>query len=353
MKTSKRTNIWRVGGFIVIAVLLALSSAAPAVHAADGYIRVEVTDIEVTLERTASSYVYVTLSNVDTGVQGVQIHLKFNTNTNPDNTEIVSVVDANSNMSGVQVELHPQNLFGGATYEGQNRVFNDVPGDIYIAVAQLNGDPVIDTNGPVLLATITWFGEREGHTDVTFESDTLFSDANGTGRGPDEIMNAQVGVVAPGRVRGCVHPQGRTNHSGVLVTAMLVDPHSNEDYTDANGCFDIITWEGEDYYVVTANMHGYLSSETTVHIPDKGIVFPDPAWTKLWGGDVTDDDKIDIRDVAYIAFRFGRGDSQALPADVTGDGIVNILDLTLAATNFGKQGPTLWDDKDNPSCDCQ
>lgn len=353
MKISK-TNIWQRGGIIVIAVLLALSSAAPAVHAADGHIRVEVTSAEVTLERTAKSYVYVTLDDVDKGIQGVQIHLKFNNDTDPQNTEIVSVVDANGNSAdGLQVELHPENLFGSATYEGQNQVYNGIPGDVYIAVAQINGDPVIDTDGPVLLATITWAGMQEGHTGVTFELDTLFSHADGTGRGPDEIMDGQVGVVAPGRVRGCVHPQGRTDRSGVLVTAMLIDPHSNEDYTDADGCFDIITWEGEDYYVVTATMRGYLSSETTVYIPDTGVVFPEPPYTKLWGGEVTDDDKIDIRDVAYIAFRFGRGDPQALPADVTGDGIVNILDLTLAATNFGKQGSTSWDDIDDPSCDCQ
>jgi hypothetical protein len=135
----------------------------------------------------------------------------------------------------------------------------------------------------------------------------------------------------------------------VLVTAMLVDPHSNEDYTNANGCFDVITWEGEGYYVLTANMHGYLSSETTVHVLDKQTAFPDPAWTRLWGGEVTNDDKIDIRDVAYIAVRFWQPNT---PADVNGDGIVNILDLTLAASNFGKQGPTFWNDKVDPSCDC-
>jgi hypothetical protein len=56
-----------------------------------------------------------------------------------------------------------------------------------------------------------------------------------------------------------------------------------------------------------------------------------PAATLL-GGDVNADDKIDILDVAYIGARFGGQDALA---DLNQDGTVNILDLVLAATNYG------------------
>jgi len=54
---------------------------------------------------------------------------------------------------------------------------------------------------------------------------------------------------------------------------------------------------------------------------------------------VNGDDRVDIRDVSYIAWRFGQADPQA---DANRDGRVDILDLTLTAGNFGKSGPTIW-----------
>ena len=47
--------------------------------------------------------------------------------------------------------------------------------------------------------------------------------------------------------------------------------------------------------------------------------------------DVTGDGVVNILDLTYVAARFGETDSDA---DVTGDGTVNILDLVLVAQNF-------------------
>ena len=49
--------------------------------------------------------------------------------------------------------------------------------------------------------------------------------------------------------------------------------------------------------------------------------------------DVTGDGIVNILDLTFVASRFGESDSDA---DVTGDGEVNILDLVLVAQNFGK-----------------
>jgi hypothetical protein len=51
------------------------------------------------------------------------------------------------------------------------------------------------------------------------------------------------------------------------------------------------------------------------------------------GGDVNADAKIDILDIAYIGARF---EGQDALADLNQDGQVNILDLVLAATNYGQ-----------------
>ena len=48
--------------------------------------------------------------------------------------------------------------------------------------------------------------------------------------------------------------------------------------------------------------------------------------------DVTGDGVVNILDLTFVAARFGESDAEA---DVTGDGIVNILDLVLIAQNFG------------------
>ena len=48
--------------------------------------------------------------------------------------------------------------------------------------------------------------------------------------------------------------------------------------------------------------------------------------------DVTGDGVVNILDLTFVATRFGESDSDA---DVTGDGTVNILDLVLIAQNFG------------------
>ena len=48
--------------------------------------------------------------------------------------------------------------------------------------------------------------------------------------------------------------------------------------------------------------------------------------------DVTGDGVVNILDLTFAAARFGESDSDA---DVTGDGTVNILDLVLIAQNFG------------------
>lgn len=84
--------------------------------------------------------------------------------------------------------------------------------------------------------------------------------------------------------------------------------------------------------------HGYLSG-----LGDPPYPYTDTVTMTditLLGGDVTQDDAINIFDLALIANRYGTSDSVA---DVNGDGKVDIYDLALAAGNSGvARGPLKW-----------
>jgi hypothetical protein len=93
-----------------------------------------------------------------------------------------------------------------------------------------------------------------------------------------------------------------------------------------------------------ANMYGYLNALKGSGVQVVAGECNDIGPAKLLGGDVAPqdpepDNAIDINDISYLAFRF-RGED--MTADVNGDGVVNILDLTMAAANFGRTGPLPW-----------
>lgn len=67
--------------------------------------------------------------------------------------------------------------------------------------------------------------------------------------------------------------------------------------------------------------------DTMPEQPSKEEIVPEPL-----PYDVTGDGVVNILDLTFVAARFGESDSDA---DLTGDGTVNILDLVLIAQNFG------------------
>jgi hypothetical protein len=66
---------------------------------------------------------------------------------------------------------------------------------------------------------------------------------------------------------------------------------------------------------------------------------------KVLGGDANDDDVINILDLSFIGFRFGRSTGDPgwdERADINNDGTINILDIVGAGANFGKTSPVPW-----------
>jgi hypothetical protein len=143
---------------------------------------------------------------------------------------------------------------------------------------------------------------------------------------------------------GIVLLQGRTDHSGTAVyltedacpavQAVSIKglPNVVTAVTDAAGKFTLEPLPGRTYQCVLATHDMYLTarrSNMTVALPQ----------VTLLGGNVVADKTINIFDLARIANSIGTSDSTV---DINGDGKVDVFDLTIAAGNFGKEGPLPW-----------
>jgi hypothetical protein len=89
---------------------------------------------------------------------------------------------------------------------------------------------------------------------------------------------------------------------------------------------------GRTYQCLLAVHDKYLSAR-------QAPPFGNLAVLTLQGGNVVADTGINIFDLARVANTLGTADRSG---DVNGDGQVDIADLAIAASNFGKDGPQLW-----------
>jgi len=143
---------------------------------------------------------------------------------------------------------------------------------------------------------------------------------------------------------GTVLLQGRTNHSGTTiyltedacpaVQAVSIKglPNVVSAVTDAAGKFTLEPLPGHTYQCMLATHDMYLTarrSNTTVALPQ--VTLP--------GGNVVADKTINIFDLARIANSIG---GTVATVDINADGKVDVYDLTIAAGNFGKEGPLPW-----------
>ncbi len=278
--------------------------------------------------------IIVSIANADTDpveLRGAEVHLSFD-------PTLVQIVDADDDpTNGVQLMVADA-LFDGTLQVGQNLVDNTA-GTIDFALTQINGTPVLDASAAV--ATFEWIPAAGVETPTDTEvmvTEALLSTPDGYPISVDEISNGTIVARPPDEgIVGTIELQGRYDHSGTMVSALLEDPGCCQIFTDAEGRFKIIPTEVGTYRV-TAWKQGYLRACRT-GVPYNSGQLTDMGSVTLLGGDVVPDEVIDICDVAYMASRFGGTDPFA---DITGDGQVNILDLTMTAANFGRSGPILW-----------
>jgi hypothetical protein len=298
------------------------------------HLAIQVSESVVSVGGTASSEVFVYLKDVQPGISGYHLSLRFD-------PQIVRVVDADSNAAnGTQVA--PSGFFaslqGGRQRVTENRVDNRT-GEVSLTVMQEGSEPIHGTQSWHKVATLTWAGQQEGNSVISIGSDSHFVGPDGRTFAPDAANNGIVFARLPGQVRGKVVLQGRTDNSGARVTSSLAAARVDTVSADADGRFALTTSHGEGFYTVVASAPGCLSAAG--HRPVKltaGSVI-DLGEVTLYSGDANGDDRIDIRDLSFVAWHLDTADAEA---DVNGDGQVDILDLSLVAGNFGRVGPTVW-----------
>jgi subtilisin family serine protease len=135
-------------------------------------------------------------------------------------------------------------------------------------------------------------------------------------------------------VYGAVQMQGRSAHDG---TAIYVAGQpcgqtlagNQVATTDAQGHFELPTATGQALQCLWAVRPGFLSGQRATPSGNLGTLI-------LLGGDVNNDNIVNIFDMAAVASRYGGSDPLA---DLNGDRVVNIFDLAIAATNYEKRGP--------------
>jgi hypothetical protein len=352
MKRITIVHILLPAALLVTLLLMATLLLTPQQHAAaQGLtpIRIEPPDSEIDVGDTVATAVQV----VDVeNFCGVEFRLTFD----PD---IVQPEDSDLSTPGSQIAVGPVFTDQDPNYfVGRNHVYTET-GVIEFRAALRSPAPSFNMTGTV--ASITWMGIVSGTSDLTLE-DVKLSDCNGDPIAPDP-QNGQVKVEGDGNgdngddgetVSGTVELQGRGDYSGTYVfvttevsACVTVEtipiPGLPYAVTDAQGCFEITLYDPPSpydppYRCLQAMQHGYLIGQYCL---PTGESWGDLGTITLPGGDATEDDKINIFDLALIAARYGGDD---VTADINGDDNVDIYDLVITAGNMGNSGPvTDWE----------
>jgi len=188
------------------------------------------------------------------------------------------------------------------------------------------------------VADVTFLGVAVGTSTVHFTNIKLADkDAN---EYPATIQDHLIIVEAPtGTITGVVNLQGRANDSGAQIRVV---PGGYGATTVATGAFTVTDVPEGSGYTVFAEMARYLDAEKTGVTVVGGSV-TNVGTVTLPGGDVNDDDYIDIADLAAIGGIFGTAvDPATTRQDINYDGWVDILDLVLAAGNYNLSSPVTW-----------
>jgi hypothetical protein len=242
---------------------------------------------------------------------------------------------------GTKIDLGP--VFpSGSTFVAQNVVDNNA-GEVYFGASLIKPAPAFSGTG--VIARITWKATCAAVTTLNFASVKM---STSNGQPVDPAPTALPGTVTSTTVMpisGQVLLQGRTDHSGTSVFVSEVPcpavnltsigvsslPYTYT-LTDAAGNFALTLDSYRSYQCLTAFKQNYLSAQKKMPVGALGSI-------TLPGGDVNQDNCINIFDLTMIGSRYGSNDPRG---DVNGDGMVDIFDLTIAANNYGKCGPVTW-----------
>jgi len=249
---------------------------------------------------------------------------------------ILQVVDADPDTPGAQIAVGA--LFDGRDYLVTRNQVDNTAGVVEFAISLQ--DPAESINVAGTVAAVTWQGHSVGQSALTLEQ-TQLADP-GDAPIPHRVENSTVKVYR-NPISGVVLLQGRTDHSSTTVflseepcppAGQATDePPSGalSVTTDGQGYFEIPPLPSDDAQCLWITRHGYLTGQASSPQGNLGnIVLP--------GGDVIEDDVINVFDLVLVGARYGSDDPTA---DVNADGTVDIFDLTIVAGNFGQRGPAV------------
>jgi hypothetical protein len=252
---------------------------------------------------------------------------------------VLAVVDDNPGSAGVQIA---PGSCPEANFVAQNAVDNGI-GTIQYAVTSLA--PATPCSGMGVVASITFQGLAPGTSPISFTS-WLLSDSSIQPITTTASAGSLTVEPRPGTIQGKVVLQGRSLHSGASVAVWDSAGWPAEAVTStvsgAAGDFTLSVPAGN--YTVTVEMAGYLDGlRTAVSVEADGLVhLPQLA---LPCGDPNDDDVVNIQDLTILGSRYGRqcGDPDwDTRADMIDDCTINILDLTCSGVNYGRSSPAAW-----------
>ncbi len=290
----------------------------------------------------------------ESSIYGVQIALTFD-------AAQVQVVDSDPNQEGIQVQFPAGTSFEGMKYFVERNTVDNEVGRIEFTVTLQQPSAPLQSDGTLFI--VKWHAQRDGWSQLDFAEGKLV-DKDGQALAV-ATEHGFIGASTLVPVTGQVKLQGRqdgqfgktlvtlstdpclpslpysisSSQGKVQTTVVEVKPDTPHTYTDEHGMFSLIPFQGQTYRCLLVYQAGYLVGEHPV--PSSWFDSQEQAnlgTITLLGGDVTNDDVINIFDLTKVASHMSP-DSYDEQADINADGQVDISDLAITAGNFGLCGP--------------
>jgi len=217
--------------------------------------------------------------------------------------------------------------------------YNNTSGTLTFHCSRGGTDTAVSGSG-VKLLTITFQAQEITGTSTTATIDLDASKVRlgalgGVNIYVDSVTDDSLTILGTTTVSGVVDLQGRDNDSGAVVDPLAGVTYGYDPSPVTTGPWGTYSFSNmtDDTYTFKIEMARYLDASAVVVVSGDTMTLNKAI---LLGGDVDDDDDIAITDLSSIGGKFGETVNPATtPQDINYDGLVDILDLVLAAGNYG------------------
>lgn len=208
--------------------------------------------------------------------------------------------------------------------------------------ATLNDGSTLSGSAVELVSILFEAVDPAGGTTTDIDPGTtlplIFSNAAGeslTANAPDSLT---ITINEAPTVDGTVTLQSPGTGRTVAVTGVGTTVQGQDSVEVASGVdFELALPTGTGFDLTAVATCHLTAEKASVDSPSSGHTIT------LIAGDVNNDNRINIQDLAAMGNRFGQTPLAAQPCtDLDQNGTVNILDLSRAASNYGEQGPQSW-----------